>query len=115
MNIVIRTKDLPPEQQDAIRSCLRFIVESGELEGEFETRMGVTEAEVRSILDTWPEVDDVAESSRAVIAINNALNEVCHGVSVRDWERWFVVPRETVKAAYVAWARGRGWRTTGIK
>jgi hypothetical protein len=49
-------------------------VESGELEGEFAIRMGVTESEVRSILDTWPEVEDVAEGSRAVIAINNALN-----------------------------------------
>jgi hypothetical protein len=112
---MIRSRDLPFEHQDAIRSCLRFVLESGELEGEFETRMGVTPHEVQSILDRWPEVEDTADGSPAVIAINNALNEVCHGVSVRDWSRWFAMPREDVEATYAAWARGRGRYPAGIE
>lgn len=110
-----RVRDLPQADRSLIHRCLLFIVESRELDGEFNTRMGASEAEVRQLLAQWPDVDDVADDSTAVIAINNALNEVCHGVDVREWDRWFIASRAETKAAYVRWARGRGWNTTGVR
>jgi hypothetical protein len=77
--------------------------------------MGVSEAEARQVLELWPEVDDVADESTAVLAINNAMNEVCHGVHISDWDRWFTAPRADVEGAYARWARDRGWTTTGIR
>src|SRR5262245_23177555 len=108
--------DLEPGDQAVIRDCLRFVLESGELDGEFLTRMGVTEAEVRAILAVWPNVDDAADDSPIALAINNAMNEVCHGIRQRvDWHRWFSVTVEEVRVAYRRWAELRGWTLTGIR
>jgi len=113
--MVMSVKELPPAEQTLIQQCLVFVLESRELEGEFGTRMGVSEAQARQVLEMWPDVDDVADDSIAALAINNALNEVCHGVHVRDWDRWFAASPAEVTAAYVRWARHRGWSTTGIR
>lgn len=114
-DMAMRVRDLPEADQSLLQGCLLFVVESGELQAEFDARMGVTEAEARQVLDEWPDVDDVADDSIAVLAINNAMNEVCHGVDVSDWDRWFAASPGDVKAAYVRWARGRGWSTTGVR
>jgi hypothetical protein len=104
--MAMSVKELSPAEQTLIRQCLVFVLESGELEGEFGTRMGVSEAEARQVLEVWPDVDDAAESI-AARAINNAMNEVCHGVHLSDWERWFTASPAEVQAAYARWARGR--------
>ncbi len=105
----MRVRDLPADQQEAIRECLRFVLESGELEGEFETRLGVTESEVRALLTSWPEIDDARNDSPAVVAINNAFNEVWNGVRVRDGTRWFTHSAVEVRALYASWEEGRGF------
>lgn len=106
--MAIRVRELPQADQALIQQCLIFVLGSRELADEFDTRMGVSEAQARQILEQWPDVDDVADESTAVLAINNAINEVCHGVRVRDWDRWFSASPADVRAAYVRWAQGRG-------
>src|SRR5512147_3167969 len=103
----MRVRDLTGDEQSAIRDCLRFALQGGELEGEFQTRLGVTEAEVQALLEQWPEIDDASDESAAVVAINNALNEVCHGQQVGDWNRWFTVTPEALLALLGRWAADR--------
>lgn len=105
----MRVRDLPATEQGLLRACLAFVVESRELGGEFQTRMGISEAQTRDILDSWPDVDDEADDSPAVIGINSAMNEVCNGLDIRDWERWFTAPRADVRLTFAQWRRGRGW------
>ena len=104
----MRVRGLGPAEQNAIRECLQFVVASGELAGEFQTRLGVTEHEVKATLDAWPNVDDVQDRSSAALAINNAVNEVLHGIRVRDWDRWFTVTPGQIRAAFEAWTSHDG-------
>lgn len=110
-------KDLSSTDHDTIKRCLEFILRSRELDGEFQTRMGVNETMVEKLLIGWPEVDDTPDDSDEAVAINNALNEVVHGlrISDQDWSDWFDVSREDVKGAYHRWATSRGWRQTGVR
>jgi len=69
--------------------------------------MGVTEREVSDLLARWPIVKDGAATSTACLAINNALNEVAHGLHFSK-EAWFPVTRSQVAATYDRWAPSRG-------
>ena len=102
-------KDLSERDQTTIRRCLEYVLRSGALKGEFHTRMGVEEREVEEVLARWPEVDDSADQSPECLAINNALNEVTHGIHIsnEEWFRWFQGAREEVEATYSRWTRSR--------
>jgi hypothetical protein len=108
--------DLAPEQQEAARQCLRYVLESRQLEDELDTRLGVTKEEVSQLLATWP-VDDSDDESIACIAINNSFNEVLNGLDIShaDWSRSFAVDPEELSAIYKTWATSRGWKATGIR
>ena len=108
---------LSPQHRAAARECIAFIVQSRELDGEFDTRIGVAEDQARELLLSWPAVDDSSDANNATLLINNAFNEVCHGIDISDaqWLRWFTTSRENVREAYRAWARARGWDHTGIR
>jgi hypothetical protein len=110
-------KDLSSTDQDTIKRCLEFILQSRELDGEFQTRMGVNATMVEKLLIGWPEVDDTPDASNEAVGINNALNEVVNGlrISDQDWSDWFNVSREDVKGAHHRWATSRGWRETGVR
>lgn len=108
-----RVADLPKVEQRSIRECLRYVLESGDLEREFETRIGVMEGDVRALLEAWPHVGDETDGSLASLAISNALNEVCHGVTVKEWDRWFSVSPAVIGVAYARWRVARVPRTRG--
>ena len=109
-------KQLSPEDQVVIRCCLAFTLQCRELEGEYQTRLGVTEDEVQALLKDWPNVDDALDGSTACLAINGALNEVCNGVRIpeEEWPRWFDVPSAIVLDIFKRWRLSRGWKPTGI-
>ena len=81
------------------------------------SRIGVEPAVYDAALASWPALDDSVDDSDTCLIINNAMNEVWHGVHIpeRDWSRWFSVPREQVKAVYRRWAGLRGWDRTGVR
>jgi hypothetical protein len=109
---------LPSSDRDVIRQGMTAIFTGSFIEDfEFRTRMGIDRATLGAILQRWPEVDDSHDDSDVTLAINNALNEVCHGVEIADseWARWFKVSRQEVERIYEAWARSRGWQRSGIK
>ena len=105
---------LSDQDQESVRRCLEYVVDSDALEDEFETRMGVTEQTVRELLNRWPELDHCGDQS-AECAVNNALNEVVHGLRISDaeWDRKFERARADVAASYMNWARSRRLNSTG--
>lgn len=100
---------LSSREQATVRECLAYVLNSEALAGEFETRMGVSERTVQDLLERWPEVDHCGDDSPDV-AVNNALNEVTHGlrISAADWKAWFTGERSDVHAVSASWAKARG-------
>jgi hypothetical protein len=106
-------ESLSPEAQAVVRAVLAFISTTRQLDGEFET-LGVDRRELAATLMRWPAVDDRADESPSVVAINNALNEVVNGLelSADEW-RELGATRAQVESAYAEWATKRGWKSTG--
>jgi hypothetical protein len=107
---------LSSREQSLVRECLEYVLNSGALSGEFDTRMGVTQHTVQALLERWPEVDHCGDESPSV-AVNNALNEVAHGlrISPDEWKRWFTGDRADVLSVYSSWAKANGLSTTGLR
>lgn len=104
-------KQLSPKDQKIIRDCLNSILEGSLIEDwEFHTRLGLTRRELRKVLERWPELDDSLSDSCDAIAINNCLNEVCHGVrmSEEEWKTWFDNSRSEVERVYLDWMKSGG-------
>ena len=104
--------------QNVILSCLCAIAHGPFINDDWElqTRLGVHRSTLYKMIDIWPEIDDSADDSDETLAINNAMNEVCHGIrfSDADWCTWFKVDRNTIQAVYKRWSQFRGERNTGI-
>jgi len=109
---------LTDSEREVIRQCVvalrdgRFLDES-----DIESRVGLSADAYDRLRAQWPDLDDRDDDSEACLLVNNALNEVSHGVrlSDADWARWFTVPRAQVAQVYRRWANGRGWERTGIR
>ncbi|HJU69768.1 MAG TPA: hypothetical protein VJ650_16120 [Gemmatimonadaceae bacterium] len=109
-------QSLDEKDQTLVRRCLEFILETQELEGEFETRIGVGREEIRNILARWPDAGDELDGSSATTAINNTLNEIAHGLHIAAADEHAIgQSRGGVQALYWRWARGRGWTATGLR
>ena len=107
---------LSDKERQIISQSMNAILKGRFLEGEFRTRLGIEPEELERIAVAYPNVDDSGEAS-AALAINNCLNEVCHGItfSDRDWSKWFSVSRSEVEEVYRKWAVLHGWPRTGIR
>ena len=110
-------KHLGSEDRELIRRCLATLINGEDLQGEFQTRLGVTESQVAELLMRWPDVDDRADDSVAALAINNALNELLHGLGLSDIELQGRVgaSHDRIANLYREWARLRGQRSTGVR
>lgn len=72
---------------------------------EFQTRMGVSCEEVRTlsnkvemkIIKTTSEKADMQTSTSELVTLNNALNEVCNGIKIPEFEAKMGASREEVK------------------
>jgi hypothetical protein len=112
----VAREQLDREDQSQIRKCLEFVISSPELEGEFATRIGAEPSEVRGMLARWPDPLAASDGSVETVAINNALNEVVHGLHVSSAdERWLGASRGALQALYFRWAQSRGWSATGLR
>jgi hypothetical protein len=111
-------KDLSEDEKAVVLQCLRAIAESELIDDwEMQTRLGVTRKTLREVISSWPNIDDTAVDSAESLAINNCMNEICHGVRVPpdEWKQWFTVTKAQILNAYRKWARHRGYRSTGIR
>lgn len=102
-------EDLTPEEQDIVVGCMKAAMKYID-DWEAPTRLGLEIDELRRIVAMWPNIDDRDESSVSFLAINNSLNEVCHGFEIPpdEWGNWFKVPWASVIETYRKWSALRG-------
>ena len=111
-------EQLTKQEQNTVRQCMEAILNGDEIEDpEFRTRLGIDRLQLRQVLASWPHLDDADDNSDTCLAINNCMNEVAHGIciSLEDWARWFILPKEDVKATYKRWAELQGCYPIGIR
>jgi hypothetical protein len=87
--------------------CIRFVLHSDELdEPDRLTRIGASCDEIEAVLARWPDVADDDPGSLDHVIVNNAFNEVCHGIDIdkETWMKWFSVSPAEVAEAYRAWS-----------
>jgi hypothetical protein len=66
---------------DLLRECLAFVAHTPAIgPAEFQTRLGVDQSEVQSLLLDWTLLDLGNEWHR--LAVANAVNEVCNGLEI---------------------------------
>ncbi len=85
---------------------MKAIVEGDVIEDwEFRTRLGVTRSVVKRIISQWPDINDRVEGSDEFLAINNCMNEVCHGIRMtpEEWTQRFTEPKDTILRTYENW------------
>ena len=100
---------LNSHEYSLVLECLQFIVSKSEFDDDnTHSRLGVTQAEIWQLINTWSEVDDTVALSVAHIAIHNSLNEVCNGVSFTSerWKRWFSVPQTEICRVFEKYLSG---------
>lgn len=83
----------------------------------FDARLAVSQEVMRELLGQWPDVDDTDDEGFACIAINNALNDLLHGVGISDDEALELTGanRSEMYRIYKKWASTRGWSSTGVR
>ncbi|MCI0616023.1 hypothetical protein L0244_23820 [bacterium] len=104
-------KNLSNEDQTIILECMKCILEGPYISDvELPTRLGINRSELKKITECWPDIDDFRSDSSAYLAVNNCLNEVCHGISFSndDWSVWFKTTRSEVRNIYNRWAKSVG-------
>ena len=97
---------LTEKDQQIIFQCLKCVYEGNFIwDSAFSPRIGISRPAFKLVLDTWPDVDDSNHDSDAYLGINNALNEVCHGIrfSASEWNEWFDVNRDEVQMVFKRW------------
>jgi hypothetical protein len=104
-------KQLPSSEQLVVLQCMKAIADSDAIgDQEFQTRLGVARPVLQEIISSWPEIDDSSEDSDGFLAVNNCLNEVCHGVHwpESEWQNRFTEPKDVVKRTYQNWLKLAG-------
>ena len=76
---------LSTKELEAVRGCLAFIARTPLLDGEFDTRLGISRPELAEIIMRWPAVS----GELAELAISNTLNELLNGLdlSAAEWDQ----------------------------
>lgn len=79
-------------------------------EWEMHSRLGFTRETLTSVIAQWPKIDDSDQNSDGFLAINNSLNEACHGLAIDDWDKWFDASLAEVRQTYQKWLDKSGTR-----
>ncbi len=97
---------LSDKEKEIVLQSLNAILKGGFLEGEFHSRLGIDQEQLEQVVVAYPNLDDLDDSSTVALAINNCLNEVCHGInfSPKQWSQWFEVRRSDVEEVYRKWS-----------
>jgi hypothetical protein len=100
---------LSAKEQDIVLRCMRAATSHID-DWEKHSRLGIEPEELQSLIVGWPRVDDLDESGNGFLAINNCMNEVCHGfrITPAEWSRWFDTPMDKIESAYRKWLALKG-------
>lgn len=117
MQVDMYFSQLGRQEKQTILESMKAVLESGELEFEYSSRLGIDEKELKEIIKKFPNLDDSNDSSNETLAINNCLNEVCYGINFTEdnWRKRFTQSYEEVEKVYKRWTELRGWNYTGIR
>jgi hypothetical protein len=97
-------KQLTMEHQDIVLRCLKATAAHVD-DWEKHSRLGLNADDLQRVINRWPHVNDLDETCNDFLAINNCMNEVCHGYSIdsADWENWFNTSMSEIAIAYQTW------------
>jgi len=95
---------LSAKEQEIVLRCMKATV-AHIAESEIHTRVGLEREELQKVIAQWPNIDDADDGGNGFLALNNCMNEVCHGfrIASEDWNAWFDTPKADIKAAYQKW------------
>lgn len=94
-------ESLSAKERNVVLRCMKatsaYIDDS-----EKHSRLGVDAEELQLVIAQWPDIDDGDESGTGFLAINNCMNEVCHGFRIEPskWGLWFDTPMSEIESAY---------------
>lgn len=98
---------LDEADRKVVEQCLRAAVHGPFFpEWEFSTLFGLERDEVRTVLESWPNVDDSQES--VSLAINNSFANLLgypHGLE-KEWPRFISVSEGEAKRIFERWRTG---------
>lgn len=106
---------LADDEREVIRRSMEATFQFFDVD--FHTRLGITAKAMRGLLADWPNVDDASDDSDACLAINNAMNDLLHGVGISNQKAQELTgaDRAEMLRVYKKWAQKRGWRSTGLR
>lgn len=97
-------RELDSEELEVVKDCLRAAVEGPFFpDWEFHTLFGLERAEVKSILKSWPNLNENDEA--VVLAINNSFNNLLgypHGLH-DNWSDFIRVDSRELARIYMKW------------
>jgi hypothetical protein len=111
-------EDLTLTEKRTVLQCMQAISDGPHIDdSEFHTRLGIDRPTLKRIILKWPNIDDCEDSSDEFLAINNCLNEVCHGlrISATEWPKWFEQSVEEIRRTYKKWWNLRGASSGGVR
>ena len=108
-------KTLSESEIEIVRKSIVEVVK--ELDWDLQTRIGVDLERIQEILAAWPHVDDTDDDSDTCLVINNAMNDLLHGIGLRDEKirARLGYSREQLLSVYEKWAVSRGWKNTRVR
>jgi hypothetical protein len=77
---------LSTKDQDIVLRCMKSTASFID-DCEKHTRLGIEGDELERLIKQWPDIDDRDQTGSGFLAINNCMNEVCHGfrIAVSEW------------------------------
>jgi hypothetical protein len=94
-------------EKHVVHTCISCIVNNKHLKHESHTRIGLPLDRAKAILKNWSQYEfEVSNDDDVSLLINNAMNEVCHGMRISDeeWRSWFgSITYDQVKATFQKW------------
>lgn len=95
---------LSAKEQDIVLRCMRATAAHVD-DWEKHARLALEADDLQREIVRWPNIDDCDESSNGFLAINNCMNEVCHGfrIAPEEWSRWFDTPMSEIVSAHRRW------------
>jgi hypothetical protein len=102
-------ENLSAKEQDVAFRCLKATAAHLD-DWEKHSRLGLEADELQQVIVRWPNIDDRDEGSSGFLAINNCMNEVCHGfrIAPEEWEIWFDMPMSEIESTYRKWIALKG-------
>src|SRR5947207_8688937 len=100
---------LSATEQDIVLRCMKAAAVHID-DGEKHPRLGLEADHLEQVIARWPRIDDRDEGGVDFLAINNCMNEVCHGFQIAsgEWSKWFDTPRSDIELTYRKWLALRG-------